>query len=767
MPIRELLKKTDFFSEPMVLVSTDGTIDTSNQSFADQLGVPAHTLPGRRLDGLAAASATAIQEYLRACAASSSVVQGSLILKRRADTIALHARGVAYPPADAPSASQVLLRLVTEHEPRHGGPHAPGTEHDLLRWKEIEDSLRRQSQILEVTLASIGDAVIVTDVEGRVTFMNSVAESLTGWQMSEAQQRPLIEVFRIVNERTRRPVENPVAKVLQTGATVGLANHTVLLGRNGQDVPIDDSAAPIRLPDGKLFGVVLIFRDITEQRRADHTRAWLAAIIESSDDAIISKTLDGRITSWNPGAVRLFGYLPHEIVGKPITTIVPSELYDEEQQVLERLRRGERVEHFETARLTKDGRRIDVSLTVSPVRDEEGAIVGASKIARDITDRKRSERLLREADQRKDEFLAMLAHELRNPLAPMRNAVELLCRVEHHEPEQRSACEILNRQMRQMKRLVDDLLDASRIGAGRLELEEELVDLGGLLRGVETALRPEFLDSDQRLSVTLPAERLCVQGDRTRLIQVFSNVLQNAHKYTPRGGHISVSLRREADEAVVSIEDTGAGISPAMLDRVFDLFMQVDRSHRRTQGGLGIGLTLARRLVQLHNGSIEARSAGEGRGSEFAIRLPLREPPIQSVAAPMPSIPAESVSRRILVADDNEDTARSLGMLLEQWGHTTRVVQDGLAAVELAEEFRPDVVILDLDMPKLDGYDAARRIADRPWAGDVLLLAMTGWAQDADRTRAQQAGFHKHLAKPVEPEELREILVHMGSLERP
>jgi CheY-like chemotaxis protein/nitrogen-specific signal transduction histidine kinase len=400
------------------------------------------------------------------------------------------------------------------------------------------------------------------------------------------------------------------------------------------------------------------------------------------------------------------------------------------------------------------------------VRDEEGAIVGASKIARDITDRKRAERLLREADHRKDEFLAMLAHELRNPLAPMRNAVELLCRVEHREPEQRSACEILNRQMRQMKRLVDDLLDASRIGAGRLELEEELVDLGALLRGVENALRPEFRDSDQRFSVTLPAATLCVQGDRTRLIQVFSNVLHNAHKYTPRGGRISLNLRREADEAVVSIKDTGAGISPAMLDRVFDLFMQVDRSHRRTHGGLGIGLTLARRLLQLHNGSIEARSAGEGRGSEFVIRLPLREPATERAAAPTSPIPTEMVARRILVADDNEDTARSLGMLLEQWGHTTRVVQDGLAAVQVAEEFRPEVVILDLEMPNLDGHDAARQIADRPWAGDVLLLALTGWSQEADRTRAQRAGFHKHLVKPVEPDELREILAQMEDLTR-
>jgi PAS domain S-box-containing protein len=756
MPIRDLLKAPAFFTEPMVLVSSDGTIDTSNQSFADQLGVPLQSLSGRRLDALAAASASAIQEYLRACAASSEGVQGSLLLRRRAETIALQARGIAYPPRSAPSASQVLLRLVTD---QHGQPGSEQSEEGqaFAHWREVEESLRRQSQILEVTLASIGDAVLVTDANGRVTFVNPVAEELTGWTAPEANGQALTEVFPIVNERTRAPLEDPVRKVLQTGAIVGLANHTVLLARNGREVPISDSAAPIRLPDGTLFGVVLVFRDVTNERRADHARAWLAAIVESSLDAIVSKTLDGSITSWNPGAARLFGYTAQEIIGKPITTIVPPELHAEEAEVLARLRRGERVDHFETVRVTKDGRRIDVSLTVSPIRDEHGEIIGASKIARDISERKRAERQLREADNRKDEFLATVAHELRNPLAPLRNSVELLLRLEPEGRELQTACEIIDRQVHQMTHLVDDLLDLSRIRTGRIDLLTERLDLGSLLRALERSSRPMFEAMEQHFTVSLPSDAVYVRGDRARLVQVFSNILTNANKYTPAGGHIRVELEHSNEQAVVRVRDTGIGIPAEMQDEVFQLFAQVDRSSQRTRGGLGIGLALAKRLVELHDGNIEAHSAGEGLGSEFVVRLPQSDAPPPSTG-PVHRRSFEGPRRRILIADDNQDAATSLSMLLEMMGHQTRTVHDGLAAVAAVEAFRPDVVILDIGMPKLDGYEAASQIASLPRGGAILLIAMTGWGQDPDRERVREAGFHHHLVKPVDADRLAELI---------
>ena len=762
MPIRDLLKTKNFFTEPMVLVSTDGTIDTSNQSFADQVGLPSQALSGRRLDTLAAASATAIQEYLRACAASTEVIEGSLILRRRAETIAVQARGLAYPPGAVPSASQVLLRLVTEQQGR-SSPESPEEVQDkqgLAHWREVEESLRRQSQILEVTLGSIGDAVLVADTDGRVTFLNSVAEQLTGWTASAAKGRPMSEIFPIVNERTRAPVEDPVAKVLQTGVIAGLANHTILLARDGREVPISDSAAPIRLPDGTMFGVVLIFRDITEERRAALAQAWLASIIESSDDAIVSKTLDGRITSWNPGAVRLYGYAPAEIIGKPITTIIPPELHAQEEEVLAVLRRGERVDHFETVRLAKDGRRIDVSLTVSPIRNEEGEVIGASKIARDISERKHAERQLREADDRKDAFLATLAHELRNPLAPLRNSVELLLRLEPDRPELQTACGIIDRQLHQMTHLVDDLLDLSRIRTGRIDLLTENVDLAALLQALEHSLRPLFDGMRQQLTLTMPTAPVYVRGDRARLIQVFTNLLTNANKYTPAGGHIGVELGTSGGEAVITVRDTGIGIPSNMLDEVFQLFAQVSRSSQRTRGGLGIGLAVAKRLVELHDGRIEARSAGEGQGSEFVVRLPQSSQPARADEA-IPQPLAAGPKRRILIADDNEDSADSLSMLLQMAGHETHTVHDGVAAVAAAEEFHPDVVILDIDMPQMDGCEAARRIARLARGHQIVRIALTGFAQEADRERIREEGFDYHLVKPVEAPVLAELIAHL------
>ena len=757
MPIRELLEDADFFPEPMAVVSANGTIDASNRPFAEQFGLTPRSITGRRLDTLAAASAAAIEEYLRACAYSPRAVQGSLTLNGHAKSVDFHARGIAYPPGSAPPAAQVLLRL----DPKNGETSrgAEIRQHERRsEWREVEASLYRQSQILEVTLASIADAVMVSDAQGQVTFLNSVAAALTGWSLESARGRPLKTVLPLLNERTRKAVDDPVSKVLQSGAVVGLANHTLLIARDGREIPIDDSAAPIRLPNGELFGVVLIFRDITQQRQAEHARAWLAAIIDSSDDAIVSKRLDGTITSWNPAAVQLFGYTPAEIIGKPITTIVPPELYEEEAQVLARLRAGERIDHFETVRIAKSGRRIEVSLTVSPVRDEDGEIVGASKIARDITRRNEAERLLREADRRKDEFLATLAHELRNPLAPISAAAEVLQQAEHANPDLRMACEIVQRQVRYMTHLVDDLLDVARISSGRIRLRKELLELEPLLTATIHAFQSTFATKQQDLTLSLHGDTLYVYGDRTRLMQVFSNILHNANRYTPAGGRIRLDVRRDGPHAVVSIRDTGIGIPPEMRERIFELFAQADHSHEHSAGGLGIGLAVAKRLAQMHDATIEAHSEGEGLGSEFVVRLPAVEGP-QATTPSESSPPAPQVTRKVLVADDNQDAALSLSMLLQMMGHETRVAHDGRAAVEVAEVFRPDVALLDIGMPRLDGYQAVSMIAARPWAHATLLVALTGWGQEADRERSKAAGFHRHLTKPVDLDVLRDLLL--------
>ncbi len=1055
-------------------------------------------------------------------------------------------------------------------------------------------AVEQQREWLRVTLASIGDAVIVTDTGGRVVLLNPVAATLTGWTQEEAQRQPLEKVFPILNEHSRQPVESPVARVLREGTVVGLANHTVLTAKDGTERPVDDSAAPIRDARGNTLGVVLTFRDVTERRRAEETSRRLAAIVESSDDAIVGKTLDGVITSWNRGAERLYGYTAGEMTGKPFTILVPEDRADELAATVERLRRGESLEHFETVRRRKDGGLVEVSMSYSPVRDGDGRLSGVSVIARDVTERKRAEaavreaearlgaivhhspacvfakdprgryllanralarlvgrepedfpgrtdadffppevaeqfhrddvavfasgrprtyeesfphegvtrtyltvkfplrdaagaaygvcaiatditalkaseaalreearvnetlyrigkslaaeldpqkvvqtvtdeataltgarygaffynalndrgesyllytlagapreafakfpvprntelfeptfrglgvvrlddvtrdprygknppyhgmpeghlpvrsylaapvvsrsgdvlgglffghpevgvftgrherlvvgvaaqaavaldnaRLygqvqeseqrfrqlaenirevfwmsdpakseilyvspayeevwgrpcvslyrdplsffeaihpddrehvrvaslerqrrgepsdveyrvvrpdgsfrwvrdrgfpirdasgrayravgiaedvterrraadaLREADRRKDEFLAMLAHELRNPLAPIRNALHLLKLPGADARVGERARGIMERQVEHMVRLVDDLLDVSRIMRDKIDLRREPIDLATVVaRAVETA-QPALDAEGHELTVSLPAEPLRLDGDLVRLAQVVSNLLHNAAKYTERGGKIALAAERRGDEAVLRVRDNGIGVSPELLPRIFDMFVQAERRTRDARGGLGIGLTLVRRLVEMHGGSIEARSDGPGTGSEFVVRLPLLpgaatgdRPPVPAAGPPA----GKPAPRRVLVADDNPDAADSLAMMLRLQGHDVRVAYGGRAALEQARSEAPDVALLDLGMPVLDGYELAKQFREDPCLRQVLLVAVTGWGQTEDRRRTQEAGFHHHLVKPVEAEALEKVLADL------
>jgi PAS domain S-box-containing protein len=357
-----------------------------------------------------------------------------------------------------------------------------------------------------------------------------------------------------------------------------------------------------------------------------------AAIVESSDDAIVSKTLEGRILSWNKGATRIFGYEAHEVIGRPITIIIPLELLEEEQQIISKVKRGERVHHFDTTRVSKDGRRIPISLTVSPIRDSRGVVIGASKIARDISERRQAEEAvrdreeaLREASRYKDEFMAQLAHELRNPLAPIRYALATFKKAETPDQHKRAE-EVIERQVAHMSRLLDDLLDTSSIARGTLELKKTPTELMHVLRpAIETA-RP-FLDAKQHsLSLDLPKQAVHFEADAVRLIQVFSNLLINAAKYTEPGGRIDLCAVREEGEVVVTVRDNGMGISDEMMPHLFTLYSQGRRALDRAQGGIGIGLALVRGVVTLHGGTVQGRSDGPGRGSEFIVRLPLGSP---------------------------------------------------------------------------------------------------------------------------------------------
>jgi PAS domain S-box-containing protein len=648
-----------------------------------------------------------------------------------------------------------------------------------------------------------------------------------------------------------------------------------------------------------------------ERSAAEETRARLAAIVESSDDAIVSKTLDGIIMSWNRAAEQMFGYTAEEAVGRHITLIIPPERHAEEDDVLARLRRGEKVDHFETVRQAKDGRRLVISLTVSPIRDSSGRVIGASKVARDVTDRYRAEQNLRlsearfralaeaspaliwrldpqgriayvnprfqeyfgervrplgdawrgivhpddaatylaavdaaqrdrarlqavarlrdergnwrwieshalpifgandeyqghvgisldvterkqaeeallESDRHKNEFLAMLAHELRNPLAPIRSSLEVLKQLATMpsgldgvpangppgspalDPRRvlAAALDTMERQVGHMVRLVDDLLDLARISRGKIALRWGRVDLESVIHQALEAVRSLSDSMGHDLEVAVPPEPVCLNGDPARLAQIVSNLLNNACKFTPRGGHVWLSVTREPSAEgscpgiVISVRDDGIGMSPDQLPRMFEAFTQANSSLEHTGSGLGIGLTLVKTLVQMHGGSVEARSAGIGQGSEFLVHLPtaveasLPGPAPTSAAAPTRA----PVARRILVVDDNRDSAESLAMLLELHGHQTFRAHDGLEAIEEATKLRPDVILLDIGLPTLNGYETAKRIRERIGDSRPVLVALTGWGQDEDRRRSEEAGFDAHMVKPVDYRALEKLL---------
>ncbi len=506
---------------------------------------------------------------------------------------------------------------------------------------------------------------------------------------------------------------------------------------------------------------------VLQRQRADAAQGLLAAIINSADDAIVSKTLDGIITSWNAGAERIFGYTAAEAVGKSILLIIPPDRHPEERLILERLRRGERIEHYETVRQSKQGRLINISLTISPVRDSTGRVIGASKIARDITARVKAEEALREADRRKDEFLATLAHELRNPLAPIRSSVQVLRRLGPPDPQLEWARDVIDRQAEQMARLVDDLLEVSRISRGKVVLRKERVDAAAVItRAVETA-RPLIEERRHALTVSLPPEPIRLEADPVRLEQVLTNLLTNAAKYTEPGGQIWLTAGREPGEAVIRVRDTGIGMAPEFVARAFEMFAQAEQAKDRARGGLGIGLSLVRSLVEMHGGRVSAQSPGLNRGSEFTVRLPLAAD--ESGAGPEAPDDARILrppgpARRILIVEDSKDAAQSLAMLLRLMGNEVHASYDGPSALEAAAAFGPDVVLMDIGLPGMSGHEVARRLREQPGLDKVVLVAVTGWGHEEDRRLAREAGFDSHMVKPIDVNALQELLATLKSV---
>ncbi|HEY7330498.1 MAG TPA: response regulator [Gemmataceae bacterium] len=503
-----------------------------------------------------------------------------------------------------------------------------------------------------------------------------------------------------------------------------------------------------------------------QRRQTEQVRGELAAIVESSEDAIIGEDLQGLITSWNKGAERMYGYVADEVVGKPLSLLHAAQQPDEFPGLLERLRRGERIEPYQTVRLRKDGSHVDVSLSVSPIKNGQGTVIGAAKIARDIGPQKRLEHELRrqadelaEAHRQKDQFLAMLAHELRNPLAPLRTGVHLLRQSQTPPDVRERTHDMMERQLLHLSRLVDDLLDVSRIVRGQIRLRHERLDLRRLVRTVCEDRRPVFEQAGLTLVVDISPTPICVMGDQTRLTQIVNNLLDNSLKFA-RGRHavtVRVGTDTEHRQAVLSIRDEGIGITPDLLPRLFTPFLQADRSLDRSRGGLGLGLAMVKGLVELHGGSVTASSAGAGRGAEFTIRLPLeQEVPALSDT---PGTPPPSGKRlRILIIEDNRDAADTLSLLLNHLGHEARVAHTGPEGVDSVKQLPPDVVLCDIGLPGMDGYEASRQIRRLPGMANALLIAITGYGQESDVQRSREAGMNYHFLKPIDPFQLHQLL---------
>ena len=487
----------------------------------------------------------------------------------------------------------------------------------------------------------------------------------------------------------------------------------------------------------------------------------LGAIVDSSDDAIISKDLNGIITSWNNAAEHLFGYTASEAVGQSITMLIPPDRLDEETHILERLKAGARVDHFETIRVRKDGSRRDVSLTISPVKSADGrTVVGASKIARDITDRKRAEEALRQvkqaaetASRAKDEFLAMLGHELRNPLGAIGGAVGVLTLRGTADDETAQLQEIIRRQAALLTRLLDGLLDVTRMASGKIELQRRPVDLQTVAEGALRSLAEGGKAAQHAISFT--GQTVWVDGDPTRLEQVIFNLLDNAVKYTPPGGRMMVTTAVEGNFAVLRITDTGAGMTEEIVSRVFEPFVQARQTLDRAGGGLGLGLTLVKRLVELLGGTVAAYSSGLGQGTEVQVRLPLTDARQQPEAAPDQ---AGVAPRRVLVVDDNSDMRTTLRMLLQLGGHQVDEAADGIQSLEMLLRLRPDVAFIDLGLPGRDGYELAQVVRKVPGGESLYLVALTGYGQPQDRRRAFEVGFNANLVKPVFHDDLARVL---------
>lgn len=625
------------------------------------------------------------------------------------------------------------------------------------------EALHQQRDWLLVTLSSIGDAVITTDDQGQVTFLNPVAELLTGWTQ-EAVGQPLESVFRIINEESRKLVELPSIRALREDRAIKLDSHSLLIAKDDSERPISDSAAPIRNDRGEVAGVVLVFRDIGERRTTERALAkalsYADDIIETLREPFMVLDCDLRVKTANRSFYEWFQVSKAETEGSLVYDLGNGQWDIPGLRTLldEVLSQNQSVHDFEVQHSFPKLGRKTMLLNARPFPPDSKHPELILLAVEDVSALRERADELAEISRHKDEFLATLAHELRNPLAPIRNAVRYLGMEGLTDLDLKAGRDLISRQVAVMVRLIDDLLDVSRISRNKLDIRKQSVELALVIENAVESCRPIIEKFGHELTVTLPPESIHLDADAVRLTQVFLNLLNNAAKYTKPGGKIWLTGSSEGSDAIVRVRDNGLGIAADKLPFIFDMFTQVDRSLERSQGGLGIGLTLVRRLVDMHDGVIEAHSAGLDQGSEFIVRLPRLPAPLEpTVPVAVPRDVALS-GLRVLIVDDNRDSADTMGMLLRLRGNEIRTAYDGLEALDVAESFGPELVLLDIGLPRLNGYDVARRIRQQSWGRDVILVALTGWGQEEDRRRSHDAGFNFHLVKPVEFSLLENLL---------
>ncbi len=653
--------------------------------------------------------------------------------------------------------------------------------------------------VTRATLEATVDGILAIDGAGQITGWNS--KFLELWQVpgEVIETRDADKVRAGIAKQLKDP-DRYRTRIAEIEATISNSFDLLELA-DGRQI---ERYSEVILVENNAAGRVWSFRDVTERNQSDLVSRRLAAIVDNSDDAIIGKDLNSIVTSWNQGAKRIFGYTAGEMIGTSIKRLIPPDRQGEEDEILARLRRGERFDHFETIRITKDGRQIHVSLTISPIKDASGKVVGASKIARDITDRKLAEAALKEAQSEaetanaekasllasekiarteaerasrmKDEFLATLSHELRTPLNAVLGWATVLGSKKHLDRELSQGLEAIDRNVRVQAQIIDDLLDMSRIISGKVRLDVQQIDLATVLLESVDTMRTSASGKGVRLQTVIDPLNASVSGDPNRLQQVFWNLLSNAIKFTPKGGRVQVLLERVDSHVEVTVIDTGEGIAPDFLPYIFDRFQQADASTTRRHGGLGLGLAIVKNLVELHGGTVRAKSGGLGKGATFIVNLPLmvfhpppdpkrREHP-KSRSRELPIPPSVSLDKvQVLVVDDDPDARSLLRVVLEAAGAVVDTAGSAKEGMGQLLSKPVDVLVCDIGMPDMDGYTLMRNIRrlEDPQKNGVSAVALTAYARLEDRMEAIRAGFQNHLPKPVETSELLAVVQSLAS----